>query len=267
MAASDGVRSGGGSGFSDLAPRVLVGALLIALALAAVYLGGWAFTALATVAVAAILVEWCAMHGVSAAARVLGFGFIVAVAAATGFGRAGEALLLLAVAASLMLFVSRPATFGLLYAGLPLIAAIWLRGLDSGRDLVIWALAVVWATDISAYFAGRLIGGPRIAPAISPSKTWAGLGGGMLGAGIAAAALAELAGLGITTPQAALFGGLLAVVAQAGDFLESHLKRRAGVKDSGSLLPGHGGAMDRLDGAVPVVIVVAAAVWAAQVPA
>jgi phosphatidate cytidylyltransferase len=131
---------------------------------------------------------------------------------------------------------------------LPMLALTWLRDLAStGLLAAAWALSSVWATDIGAYFAGRAIGGPKIAPRISPNKTWAGLFGGM----IAALAL----GLGLTKWAAlpialALFSPILAVFAQAGDFFESWLKRRAGVKDSGTLLPGHGGLLDRLDGAV-----------------
>jgi len=122
--------------------------------------------------------------------------------------------------------------------------------------LLIFFIGTVVATDVGAYFSGRLIGGPKIAPAISPSKTWAGLFGGMTLAAL-------LAGIGIaatgSTPQQASFSALgaalLAIVAQAGDFFESWMKRRAGVKDSGTLIPGHGGVFDRIDGLLPVVIV------------
>ncbi len=126
-------------------------------------------------------------------------------------------------------------------------------------EVVIGALAIVIATDVGAYFSGRSIGGPKIAPKISPSKTWAGLGGGML-----AAALVSLAffysnvGDRAFSPMGLValgIGAALAVIAQSGDFFESWLKRRAGVKDSSNLIPGHGGVFDRVDGLLPVAIV------------
>jgi phosphatidate cytidylyltransferase len=150
---------------------------------------------------------------------------------------------------------------GILYAGLPGLALIFLRHQPAGAVLVIWTLAIVWATDIAAYFAGRTFGGPKIAPAISPSKTWAGLLGGMTAAAAAGGLLAAEFDLGFAPWLGAGLGAGLAVAAQAGDFFESSLKRRAGVKDSGTLLPGHGGVMDRLDGLVPVSVLVALAIW------
>ncbi len=138
---------------------------------------------------------------------------------------------------------------GIVYVGIPVFCLLWLRDRpgEEGLLLAFWALATVWATDIGAYFFGRTIGGPKIAPAISPSKTWAGLGGGFLFAMLLGWALNHWAGLHATL---ALTSGFLAIAAQAGDFFESWLKRRAGVKDSGKLLPGHGGVLDRLDGVV-----------------
>ncbi len=140
---------------------------------------------------------------------------------------------------------------GVIYIGVPALSLIWLREFPTtGRSLLLWLLLVVWATDILAYFAGKLIGGPRLAPRISPGKTWAGLAGGV----IAAAAVAAIAGSMMFAPQSikwfAVLGALLAIVAQLGDLLESGLKRRRGIKDSGGLIPGHGGLMDRIDGLV-----------------
>jgi len=132
------------------------------------------------------------------------------------------------------------------------------------RGVVAGVIAVVIATDVGAYFAGRAIGGPRIAPSISPSKTWAGLAGGALLAGLVAAAI-FIANTGDASarPMVAIafaIGAGCAVVAQAGDFFESWLKRRAGCKDSGDLIPGHGGIFDRVDGLLAVAIV-AAPLW------
>jgi phosphatidate cytidylyltransferase len=112
-------------------------------------------------------------------------------------------------------------------------------------------MVVTWATDIFAYFGGRAIGGPKLAPKVSPNKTWAGLIGGMVGAGVLGAATALALGLAAPFLYA---GALMGLVAQLGDLYESGVKRRAGVKDSGSLLPGHGGVLDRLDGLLPVAL-------------
>jgi phosphatidate cytidylyltransferase len=122
--------------------------------------------------------------------------------------------------------------------------------------LLIWVFLVTWSTDIGAYFAGRAIGGPKLAPRISPNKTIAGLVGGMISAGLVGYAWTQLLSL-----SGALFwlAPLFAAAAQAGDLFESWLKRRAGVKDSGTWLPGHGGALDRLDGLVVVATLTAAA--------
>ncbi|MBK8629201.1 MAG: phosphatidate cytidylyltransferase [Sphingomonadales bacterium] len=125
-------------------------------------------------------------------------------------------------------------------------------------------MALVWATDIGAYFSGRSIGGPKIAPAISPSKTWAGLAGGMVAAILTLWLMKRLDLLSVTDAMGNSYfvqisswtGALVAILAQAGDFFESWLKRRAGAKDSGTLIPGHGGLLDRLDGLLPVLILV-----------
>ena len=125
--------------------------------------------------------------------------------------------------------------------------------------MVFWLLAVVWATDIGAYFAGRGIGGPKLAPSISPNKTWAGLIGGALSAGLVGTLAA-----GLTDSDATLLvvgGMILAVVAQGGDLLESWCKRHFGVKDSSHIIPGHGGILDRVDGLLAVLPVVFLYYW------
>ncbi|KHL26806.1 hypothetical protein PK98_06465 [Croceibacterium mercuriale] len=138
------------------------------------------------------------------------------------------------------------------------------------RFMLVVTVVTVIATDTGAYFSGRTIGGPRIAPRISPSKTWAGLAGGMVAAGLwlalvatmldrAMQALAPNEPVGIAPNQllaGALIGAALAIAAQAGDFLESWLKRKAAVKDSSRLIPGHGGVLDRVDGILPVALIV-----------
>lgn len=146
---------------------------------------------------------------------------------------------------------------GFVYALLPALALLWIRERDAhGLDLLIWVFIVTWSTDIGAYFAGRSFGKRKLAPSISPNKTVEGLYGGIAAATLLGGVWAMAMGLGI----ALLFlAPVLALAAQAGDLFESGMKRRAGVKDSGAWLPGHGGALDRLDGLVPVAVLTAAA--------
>ena len=206
---------------SELLVRSLAGVALMLLALAAAYLGGYAFAIFVALAAVLIFYEWRRL------VRGWGFGWQVA---------------------------------GFLYALVPALALLWIRDrAPQGLELLVWVFIVTWATDIGAFFAGRAIGGPKLAPAISPNKTIAGLVGGMISAGLAGYAWAELMSLSWLLVWLA---PLFAVAAQIGDLFESGLKRRAGAKDSGNWLPGHGGALDRLDGLV-VVATLTAAVQAA----
>jgi phosphatidate cytidylyltransferase len=199
--------------WADLRLRVLSALVLIPLGLGCLWLGGPAWAALLAVATLGLLLEWRALSRRFAAAWRL----------------AGAAAVLIAA-----------------------LALLWLRDLPLiGRRDVLFLLLVVWASDIGAYAAGRILGGPKLAPAISPAKTWAGAGGGLV-----AAALAGL-GVGAGDAGALLAALLLGLAAQAGDLLESAVKRRAGVKDSGSLIPGHGGLLDRLDGVLAAAPVAA----------
>ncbi|MBI2736460.1 MAG: phosphatidate cytidylyltransferase [Rhodospirillales bacterium] len=134
------------------------------------------------------------------------------------------------------------------------IALLWLRHQPGdGRETIIWIMACIWATDIGAYAVGRAAGGAKLAPRISPGKTWSGLVGGMSWAAVASSAVGYAFGLGHTFTLAAIGAGL-AVVGQIGDLLESAAKRQAGVKDSGTLIPGHGGLLDRVDGLLAVLV-------------
>ena len=146
---------------------------------------------------------------------------------------------------------------GFFYALLPALALLWIRERDAhGVALLIWSFIVTWSTDIGAYFAGRKLGRRKLAPTISPKKTVEGLYGGIAAATLLGGAFSLAMGLGIALLALA---PVLAVAAQAGDLFESGMKRRAGVKDSGAWLPGHGGVLDRLDGLVPVAVLTAAA--------
>jgi len=254
---------------TPLALRIVTGIVLIVVAIAAVRVGGTAFLALTTLAVLLMFAEWSVMHGVGRGLRLGGLTVLAAVCGLAVYGPALDAVILLAAGAALLgLFargMDRPRAFwvasGLLYCGLPGIALLWLRGLPLGLELTAGVLALVWTADIVAFFAGRAIGGPKLAPTISPGKTWAGA----IAALIAVAVAAPLLGEAIFSATAVsgrrvyfvLIGVGLAGVAILGDLFESWLKRRAGVKDSGTLLPGHGGVMDRLDALVPVSVVAA----------
>jgi phosphatidate cytidylyltransferase len=151
---------------------------------------------------------------------------------------------------------------GLPYVGVATLALIWLRA-DSlvGLSNVLFVMLAVWSSDIGAYLIGRLLGGPRLAPTVSPGKTWSGAAGGLVGAMLAGAAVA--AGFtGGVSAQALVVAAGLSVIGQAGDLLESAVKRALGVKDSGSIIPGHGGLFDRLDAilaAAPAAAVLAVA--------
>jgi phosphatidate cytidylyltransferase len=244
---------------SNLQLRVISSVVLIVAVLAVTYLGGVAFRLLAALIAGAIFYEWSAMSRGAASAR---YQLVAAVLLAVvllalllGYSALGVFVLLgLSVAASLLdsgiggQGLWTPA--GLAYAGLSGLSLALLRdGDQTGLTAILYLFAVVWATDIAAYFVGRSLGGPKLAPAISPGKTQSGAIGGAVGGVIAGIALAAFAGLG-NLPLLALVAFLLSVVSQAGDLFESWVKRRHGVKDSGNIIPGHGGVMDRVDGLV-----------------
>jgi phosphatidate cytidylyltransferase len=206
---------------SDLATRSIVGIVLIAIALFATFLGGTSFALMVALVATVMYVEWTRMLA--------------------SWGPAWK-------------------IYGFFYCLLPAVSLLWIReqaeyaGVGQGPDLLIWVFLVVWSTDIGAYFAGRAIGGPKLAPSISPNKTIAGLTGGVVSAAVLAGAWVSFVKLPATLLWLA---APLAVASQLGDLFESGLKRRAGVKDSGTWLPGHGGLLDRLDGLVPVAMLTA----------
>lgn len=247
---------------SDLAMRSLIGALLAVVAVGVLWAGGVVLWILLTLIACVALIEWAGL--VRAHRARLGIGLLVLLVGMSyalpmlwGTDRATLALLLIGAMAMAMFPKAATTALGVGYIGTAAISILFLRAQPLGFALALWALAIVWATDIGAYFAGRAIGGPRLAPKISPNKTWAGLIGGMVVAGIAGALIAKFGHL----PAATLWlAPLLAVVAQIGDLIESGMKRHVGVKDSGKILPGHGGLLDRIDGMLPVAIVVAALV-------
>lgn len=136
---------------------------------------------------------------------------------------------------------------GAFYIGVPAVALVWMRYEVDGLAVVLWLLIVVWASDVGAYFVGRLLGGPKLAPRISPKKTWAGAFGGLVASVIAGGLAANLLDTSHGSWVPAI-SALISVVTQIGDLFESWIKRRFGVKDTSGLIPGHGGLMDRVDG-------------------
>jgi len=235
---------------SDLVVRTGSAAVLLTIALGAAYLGGFAAGAVAAVFAFLVLLEWGAITG-RTLVQTMPFAATVAVAVAvTGLGMAAIACSVVVLAAIAAAIRSRDVWLpgGVIYAALLGIGLVALRlAPELGLPALIFLLAVVWATDSAAFFAGRTIGGPKLAPKISPKKTLAGAAGGLLAALAAGVAAARLSDVPVT------FGLIcvaftLSVFCQLGDLFESWVKRRFGAKDSGSIIPGHGGVMDRVDG-------------------
>jgi phosphatidate cytidylyltransferase len=242
----------------DLRQRLIVGGILLAIAAVAIVIGGIAFWLLAVVGALLMMAEWSDLHHADARAKRIGqFALSVplAIMAPIAAGPDFFALGLLVGAAFFVAAVTRRTDLarGVLYVGLPVLALLFLRNGEDGLFVSFWAMGLVWAADTAAFFVGRSVGGPKLAPSISPNKTWSGLIGGVFAAAVLGGILAQQ-GLSLWLAVATPF---LAVLSAGGDLYESWLKRGAGIKDSGTLLPGHGGMLDRLDGLVPVAPVAA----------
>jgi phosphatidate cytidylyltransferase len=264
---------------TELGARVASASLLAAVALVVTYLGGWSFALIWLLAGLAVLLEWLAMTRVQPRAP-LQLALAAALAAlsvmllAGVFALAGFAVFALALAAALALGADARDRLwaAAAFAGAAVIALVPpLVRADPALGIVgvLWMFAVVWTTDIAAYFTGRRFGGPKLWARVSPGKTWSGFAGGLL-AGTAAGTAVPLAAGGwgwappLSTAALVLLSALASVVGQAGDLAESALKRHCGVKDSGHLIPGHGGAMDRLDAFWAVALLVALGLLAAR---
>lgn len=246
---------------STLRLRLWSALALVPIALAVVAAGGWIFFVGVALLVALMALEWRRLsearfgqrYARLAAAIALVVGLAATIIAAIGRPRDAVAcvvigMMVAGLAAWMRDAASKWASIGVALIGLPAVALVWLRSVpELGLGLMLWLLVVVWSTDTAAYVVGHRVGGPRLAPVISPGKTWSGLGGGVIGASLAGAIAAWALGSERLVHAAGL-GAVFAVLAQLGDLAESALKRRAGVKDSGSLIPGHGGVLDRVDG-------------------
>jgi phosphatidate cytidylyltransferase len=248
-----------------LRTRALSALVMAPPALLAAWAGGYAFAAMIALAAALMCWEWHRMlnGGFPLSGRLAAAGCAVASLLAVARPDIGLAMVVLSTLASAGLAGSDRsgqgwAAFGAVYAGLPSVILVWLRAHPQfGLEMIAWLLLMVWATDIGAYAFGRVIGGPKLLPAVSPKKTWAGLVGGMLSAALTGAGVALWAGASEII-SLAVISAAMAVVAQAGDLFESWIKRRCNVKDSSNIIPGHGGVLDRVDGLLTAALAVAA---------
>ncbi len=252
--------------------RLISAAILIPVALICVWAGGWVFFLLALFGTLLMVDEWDRLCGGTGLKSV--FGTLQASVCGGGAVLAAldlyvASLLILAIGGIAIFTVARgfnrqpswPAA-GVIYLGLPAVALIWLRasteteaGAMSGATMIVWLLAVLWALDTATIAVGRSIKGPKMAPTISPNKTWSGLIGGVVAAGLVGAIAASLWDIGVM--PLVLLSAALGLISQGGDLIESAIKRHFGVKNSGNLIPGHGGILDRLDGLIVAAPVVA----------
>ncbi len=253
-------------GGKDLGERALSTLVLVPAVLVATYVGGWLFSLVWALAGCAILYEWGAIAQLERrrAWFAVGVASLLGAAVALEWGSTQYAFSILMLGAAVSAFVvpqqSGFALAGILVAGIACLPVMTLRGGgELGLMAVLFLYAVVWATDVFAYFVGRLIGGPKLWPKVSPNKTWSGSIGGALAGMSAGLAVAFFAGLPSAWPLAA-FAFAMSIAGQGGDLAESAAKRFFGVKDTGRLIPGHGGFLDRLDGfaAASLVAVVVA---------
>jgi phosphatidate cytidylyltransferase len=241
--------------FGDLGVRLASGVVLAALVLVDLWLGGLWVVALAAVGTALMFWEYHRLVTASADLAeprllVMGAAGVLAIIL-TALGGLAAGACVLVLGATVVAVTARPLARwlvpGMLYIGLAMCFLVWLRiAADAGLALLLWLILVVIAADVGAYFVGRMIGGPRLWPAVSPGKTWSGALGGLglaLVVGVTVGTRIDM-----TLPGVAFLSLAVAVASQLGDLLESAVKRRYNVKDASALIPGHGGLLDRLDG-------------------
>jgi phosphatidate cytidylyltransferase len=261
------------AGTGGLAQRIVSALVLAPPVAAAVYYGSPYFELVIAVAAVQMAREWARLCG-QGGAGVMAMTVVMATVALATIAIARADGILPAIAASLaglvlvylaarLIGAALPGWLagGALAIAVPCVSFLWLRfEVPAGRSLGLWLFIAVWATDIGAFLAGRGIGGPKLWPRVSPRKTWAGLAGGMLAAALVSVMTAWWLDTGRLAASGAV-GVLLGGVAQAGDLAESALKRRFGVKDSGRIIPGHGGLLDRIDGLIATAPAVAVLTW------
>jgi phosphatidate cytidylyltransferase len=254
--------------WSNLGLRAASAVVLIPAAVAAVYFGGWVLLLLAAVSVALLALEWGGMSAPGAPIRVAA---AVTVAILAGlfsayYGHYRIAWVLAGVGAIVAAVVGRtlserPAdtAYGVIYIAPAAISLFWVRAMPHGISWTIMIFAVTWAADIFAFLVGSALKGPKLWPRFSPNKTWSGFFGGLAGAMVTAVVVSRFTDAELVWFWAAAVGLAGGLATMAGDLWESMLKRRFGVKDSGDLIPGHGGLLDRVDGLMFAIVVIAIA--------
>jgi len=255
--------------WSNLGVRVASAVVLVPAVLAAVWIDlGWPFLLLIAVGVALLAIEWGGMTAPKAplrvAAAVMAAALLPLFLAYSGHDAFGWMVLMAGACAAALVargVAERPAdaAFGVLYIGAPCLCLVWLRGTNQGHWWTLMLFAVTWAADIFAFVVGSTLKGPKLWPRFSPNKTWSGFVGGLAASVATGASMAALPVFQLNLAAAAVIGLLGGLATMAGDLWESMLKRRFGVKDSGDLIPGHGGLLDRVDGLMFAVVVVAGA--------
>lgn len=251
--------------FEGLLQRVRSALVLLPFVIAPVFFGGWSFALLLAVVGVFMAREWAGLlQAKPLDGQVLGgltvFALLLGWANSAAEGLAFTIVAFFACLAFALLRGQRatPLAGGLIYVAAPLVTAQYFREDALGALVIGYVLLTVWAVDIFAMFCGKIIGGPKLAPVISPNKTWAGLFGAVIGAMIAAV-LSFLVVVGFQLGQAdfiamLILAPLLAICSQMADLFESGIKRKYDTKDSGSIIPGHGGLLDRVDGLIGVLL-------------
>jgi len=252
--------------WSNLGLRIASAVVIAPAAVGAAWLGGWPYLVLIAVGVALLSLEWGGMSAPVAPTRVSA-AVTAAVLAGVFLAYQDQDLLawtaaaLGALAAALVArgVAERPAdaAFGVVYIAPAAICLVWLRATDQGHWWMMTLFAATWAADIGAFAVGSLLKGPKLWPRFSPNKTWSGFVGGLAASALAGFAMAFFSVFQLNLVAAALVGLSVGLATMAGDLWESMLKRRFGVKDSGDLIPGHGGLLDRVDGLMFAVVVMA----------
>lgn len=253
--------------WTNLGLRVASAAVLGPAVLAAAWFGGWPYLVIIAVGVALLAIEWGGMSAPVAPTRVAA-AVAAAVLIAVFVGYRGDflwawgAILLSAGAAAIIArgIAERPAdtAYGVLYIAPAALCLVWLRSTNQGHWWTMMLFAATWAADIGAFAVGSTLKGPKLWPRFSPNKTWSGFVGGLAAATGAGALMAALPAFQLNVFAAGFIGLAVGLATMAGDLWESALKRRFGVKDSGDLIPGHGGLLDRVDGLMFAVVVMAA---------
>lgn len=272
--------------WDNLGVRVVSAVVLVPVALAAIWFGGWAFLLMMSIGIALLSIEWGGMTAAKAPIRIAAV-VMVSVLAATFASYRGEvwvgwygwAWASVVIGAAAAAFVARNvaehpinAAYGVIYLAPACIALVWLRqngfneagGNEKGISWTFLVFAVAWAADIAAYVVGSTLKGPKLWPRFSPNKTWSGFVGGLVAAMLTAWAITTFSRATLPMASGLLAGFFGGLATMAGDLWESMLKRRFGVKDSGDLIPGHGGLLDRVDGLLFCIMVIAVARLAAH---